>query len=148
MLEPIELSREESESLLRLGVVGRVAVSTPDGPHIVPVNYSVVDDAVVLRTTPYSVLGLHARDAVVAFEVDQLDQDQHHGWSVMARGRSEAVTDAGLLERIEAVCPPQPWAGGNRPLFLRIVWTELTGRKLGRGWDPKAEMPYKRRLDT
>lgn len=148
MLEPIELSREESEALLRLGVVGRVAVSTPDGPHIVPVNYSVVDDAVVLRTTPYSVLGLHARDAVVAFEVDQLDQDQHHGWSVLARGRSEAVTDAEELERIEAVCPPRPWASGNRPLFLRIAWTELSGRKLGRGWDPKDEMPYKRRLDT
>ena len=148
MLELIELSREESESLLRLGVVGRVAVSTPDGPYIVPVNYSVVDDAVVLRTTPYSLLGLHARGAVVAFEVDRLDQDEHHGWSVLARGRAEAVTEPEELERIEASCPPRPWASGNRPLFLRIAWTELTGRKLGRGWDPLAEMPYKRRLDT
>ena len=145
MLEPVELSREESESLLRLGVVGRVAVTTPDGPVIVPVNYAVVDDAVILRTTPYSVLGRHARDALVAFEVDRLDQDQQHGWSVLARGRAEAVTDPGELDRIEATCAPRPWAAGNRALFLRIAWTEVTGRKLGHGWSPMAEMPYKRR---
>ncbi|MDO9496587.1 MAG: pyridoxamine 5'-phosphate oxidase family protein, partial [Nocardioides sp.] len=96
----------------------------------------------------YSLLGLHARDAVVAFEVDRLDQDEHHGWSVLARGRAEAVTDPEELEQIESTYPPQPWASGNRPLLLRIAWTELSGRKLGRGWDPLAEMPYKRRFDT
>lgn len=147
MLEPIELSREESESLLRLGVVGRVAVTTPDGPYIVPVNYSVVDDAVVLRTTPYSLLGRNGRDAVVAFEVDRLDHDEHHGWSVLARGRAEVVTDPVELKRIETSCPPRPWAGGNRPLFLRIAWTEISGRRLGRAGDPRAEMPSQRPLE-
>jgi nitroimidazol reductase NimA-like FMN-containing flavoprotein (pyridoxamine 5'-phosphate oxidase superfamily) len=147
VLEPIELSREESESLLRLGVVGRVAVTTPDGPYIVPVNYSVVDDAVVLRTTPYSLLGRNGRDAVVAFEVDRLDHDEHHGWSVLARGRAEVVTDPVELKRIETSCPPRPWAGGNRPLFLRIAWTEISGRRLGRVGDPRAEMPSQRPLE-
>ena len=36
------------------------------GPHIVPVNYAVVDDALVLRTSPYSVLGGHARGSILA----------------------------------------------------------------------------------
>ncbi|MES2712231.1 MAG: PQQ-dependent sugar dehydrogenase, partial [Pseudomonadota bacterium] len=47
-----------------------VAFSTPAGPHMVPVNYTVVDDAIVVRTSPYSLLGTHGRNTVVAFGVD------------------------------------------------------------------------------
>ena len=60
-------------------------MSTPDGPHIIPVNYSVVDDAVVVRTSPYSLLGTHGRNTVLAFEIDSFDHAYQHGWSVMAR---------------------------------------------------------------
>ena len=59
MPEPHELDQEECNRLLRSGVVGRIAIVTPTGPYIVPVNYSVVDDMVVVRTTPYSVLRRH-----------------------------------------------------------------------------------------
>ena len=50
MAESRELSPSECEALLRSGVAGRVALVTPGGPHIVPVNYSIVDDAVIIRT--------------------------------------------------------------------------------------------------
>src|SRR4028119_720576 len=63
VLESIDLSREDCAELLRAGVIGRVAVSTPTGPHIVPVNYVVMDDAIIVRTTPYSLLGSHGRNA-------------------------------------------------------------------------------------
>ena len=36
MPESVELSTEDCQRLLRAGTVGRVAVSTPGGPHIVP----------------------------------------------------------------------------------------------------------------
>ena len=52
MAEVRELSRSECETLLRRGVVGRVAVAAPSGPHIVPMNYSVIDGSVVVCTTP------------------------------------------------------------------------------------------------
>ena len=45
MNEAIDLTREECERLLRSGVGGRVALCSPNGPYIVPVNHSVVDDA-------------------------------------------------------------------------------------------------------
>ena len=61
MNEPFDLSPDECRELLCAGLVGRIAMCTPVGPHIVPVNYGVVDDSVVLRTSPYSVLGTHAR---------------------------------------------------------------------------------------
>ena len=36
-----DLSRDDCSRLLKAGVAGRVAIGTPDGPHIVPVNYAV-----------------------------------------------------------------------------------------------------------
>jgi hypothetical protein len=141
MAESHELSAHECLALLRGGVAGRVAVSTPTGPHIVPVNYSVVDDAIVVRTAPYSLLGTYGRDSMLAFEIDGFDADNQRGWSVQARGRVEAVTDRDDLATIREVAEPQPWAGGGRSLFLRLRWTELTGRKLGGSWDPERDLP-------
>lgn len=139
-----ELSPSECEALLRAGVAGRVAFATPAGPQIVPVNYSVVDGAVVVRTTPYSLLGTHATDGVVAFEVDQIDHERQRGWSVVARGRMEAVHDHEDIERIRRVWEPRPWASGTRSLYLRLPFGELTGRQLGGGWDPHRDLPVRR----
>ncbi len=141
MLEPVELPAAECEALLRTGVVGRVAVSTPDGPHIIPVDYSVVDDLVVVRTTPYSVLGTHARGAVMAFEVDHLDRDHERCWSVVVRGRGDVVDDRALLEQIRRVWPPQPGASHCRTLLVGIRWVQVSGRRLGPGWDPLQAAP-------
>jgi uncharacterized protein len=135
MPESRELSPSECEGLLRAGVVGRVALSTPGGPHIVPVNYSVVDSAVVIRTSPYGVLGTYGRDSALAFEVDGFDHERQRGWSVVARGRAEAVHDPEQIDRIRRVWEPRPWASGSRSLFLRLHWTELSGRQLGDTWD-------------
>lgn len=146
MPENIEMSREESESLLRRGVLGRVAVTTPTGPQIIPVNYSVVDDAIVMRTSPYSLLASHGFDVVIAFEVDDIDHELHRGWSVVARGTSERVSDPDVLDHIEATWPPRPWAAGNRNLVLRLAWDELTGRKLGVGWSPEHDLEFGRRV--
>lgn len=134
--EPFELAEWECESLLRAHVVGRLSVCGEDGPYVFPVNYSVVDGAIVLRVAPYSLLGTLARDAPIALQIDQFDHDRQRGWSVLARGRAEPVTDPEALAHVEAVWPPQPWASGSRPLHLRLAWRELTGRKLGTGWDP------------
>ena len=136
MADSRELSVHECEALLRAGVAGRVALSTPTGPHIVPVNYSVVERAIVVRTSPYSLLGTYGRDTTLAFEIDGFDRELERGWSVQARGRAEVVTDRAELDRLRLAAPRQPWAGGSRALVLRLRWTELTGRRLGDAWDP------------
>lgn len=146
MSEPFEMSQAECEELLCAGLVGRVAVCTPLGPHIVPVNYAVVDDAAVIRTSPYSVLGSHARGSILALEVDQFDYDRQSGWSVVARGRADAVTGAADLSRIREVWEPRAWASGERNLYLRIRWSELSGRRLGKGWDPVDALPVHRAI--
>jgi uncharacterized protein len=126
-----ELSVEECERLLASGVAGRVAVSTPDGPHIVPINYSVHERSVVFRTSPYSVLGTYGRDTLLAFEIDHFDYDRHQGWSVVVRGRGDVVGDLAEQRQIEADWPPRPWAEGVRTMMLRIPYDEVSGRRLG-----------------
>ncbi len=144
MPESHELNQEECQRLLRAGVAGRVAIATPTGPHIVPINYSVVDDAVVVRTSPYSLLGTYGRDTTLAFEIDQFDHENHRGWSVQARGRSQVVADQDELDHIKQVWPPLPWASGARNLVLRLRWTELSGRRLGAEWDLVRNLPVQR----
>lgn len=144
MPEPIDLTDDECRELLRSGVVGRVALCTADGPHVVPVNYSVVDDFVVLRTSPYSILGISARNAVLAFEVDHMDHERRHSWSVVVRGRCEWLDDTDTIDQVDAVWLPRPWASGSRPLVLRIPLTEVSGRKLGLHWRPLDELTVHR----
>ncbi|MDQ6642139.1 MAG: pyridoxamine 5'-phosphate oxidase family protein [Actinomycetota bacterium] len=146
MPESMELAPEVCGTLLRAGDAGRVAVSTPDGPHIVPLNYSVVDDALVFRTSPYSLLGTFARNSLLAFETDYVDHELQRGWSVVARGRCQFVDDPGEIDRIRAIWSPQPWAAGARNLFLRLHWTEISGRRLGLNWNVLDELPGRREV--
>jgi hypothetical protein len=62
----------------------------------------------------------------------------------VARGRADVVTEEVELERIRTTWDPHPWASGSRNLYLRLRWSELTGRQLGQGWDPLAALPVRR----
>lgn len=143
MADLLELSRSECEGLLRLGVVGRVAIATSTGPHILPLNYAVSHGDVVVCTSPYSVLGTYGRDSLLAFEIDHFEHPRHHGWSVVVRGRASAVEDPDELSDLVKVLP-RPWASGSRSLYLRIPLTEVTGRRLGTGWDLEENLPVHR----
>lgn len=144
MHELQELPYATCRGLLASGVVGRAAVTTPAGPRIFTVNYSVVDEAILFRTTPDGVLGTYAVNAPLAFQVDNLDYEYQRGWSVMAIGQGQAVEEPDEVAHIRAVWEPQPWAAGNRHLYVRLAWTELSGRQLGLSWDPKSELPVRR----
>jgi nitroimidazol reductase NimA-like FMN-containing flavoprotein (pyridoxamine 5'-phosphate oxidase superfamily) len=131
MAELYQLSPSECRALLADCQTGRVAVVAPDGPHVIPVNYAVVDESVVFRTSPFTVLATYGADARVAFEVDHTDDARRIGWSVEARGRASVVYDSAELAHIARVWEPVPWAGGERALHLRLRYDELTGRSLG-----------------
>lgn len=131
MSESAVLTYDKCLDLLSTGIVGRAAVCTPAGPRIVPVNYSVVDESIVFRTTPYSVLGTYAWNTKLAFEVDDVDAETEHGWSVVALGRGSMVDDPTELAVIRSTWDPKPWATGVRLLYVRLRWDELTGRSIG-----------------
>src|SRR6266508_6107690 len=144
MSEQLQLSYGKCLELLTGGVVGRVGLCTPGGPRIVPVNYSVVDDAVVFRTQPYSLLGTYAWNTNLAFEVDHIEYDTHRAWSVVALGRGSMVEDETELAAIRAFWDPRPWVSGPRLVYVKLRWDTLTGRRLGAGWTHDNEMPVRR----
>ena len=88
----------------------------------------------VFRTSPYSLLGTFARNSLLAFEIDHVDDGPHQSWSVVARGRCHSIDDHDEVARLEAASPPRPWAAGTRNLFLSIPWSEISGRRLGLRW--------------
>jgi len=145
MPEPESLSEEKCLELLRGAIIGRIAFNAPDGPRIMPVNYTTVGDAIVFRTTPYSEFGTHGKDRPVAFEIDQIDYADHKGWSVVATGVARFVKDVSELADESALWDPKPWAGGSRLLYVRIPWERVTGRRLGGGWTRDNELPVRRR---
>jgi hypothetical protein len=140
----LSLPTVECERLLRAGVFGRMVVTTPTGAEIVPVNYAVVADAVLVRTASGSLLDRHAHGAPLLFEVDQVDHERWHGWSVVARGRGERLGEHGL-SKVELCSPGPPrWVSRDRETWIRLRWDELSGRRLGSGWDSLADLPVRR----
>ena len=60
--------RGEARELLARGEVGRVGITIGAFPAIFPVNYRLIDGAIVFRTAPGSKMSAAAQGAVVAFE--------------------------------------------------------------------------------
>ncbi|MCX4555567.1 pyridoxamine 5'-phosphate oxidase family protein [Streptomyces phaeochromogenes] len=127
--ELVEMSTEECRARMSTHGVGRLATSTPTGPVVVPVNYSVVDDAVVFRTAPDSAPAAAAGQQV-AFEVDHIDEALSRGWSVLVRGRAREVTEPDAVRRLEERAYSGPWAGGERNTWVCIDLADITGRSI------------------
>ena len=130
MTRAVQLTAGECRDLMAERVVGRVAMATPVGPRITPVNYVMHGDAIVFRTAPYSELSTYGWNVDLAFEVDRLDHDTRLGWSVVAVGRAEVIEDPDEIQRIRRADDPDPWAPGPRHLYVRLAWRELSGIRL------------------
>lgn len=125
------LDREECLRLLAGDEVGRLAVNDWHTPIIFPVNYRLDGEAIVFRTGP----GTKASRGTwvpASFEIDAFDREHHRGWSVVVVGRLEEVTryDSATLERVHAL-GVDPWAGGERTHWMRLVPERITGRRVG-----------------
>ena len=140
----LELSPETCERLLRAGVFGRVVLTSPARPEIVPVNYVAVDGAVLIRTSPGSLLDRQADGADLLFEVDNVDYERWHGWSVVARGRGERVAPDRLTDEERRAPGPPRWVSRVEESWIRLRWDSLSGRRLGKGWNCLEELPVRR----
>jgi nitroimidazol reductase NimA-like FMN-containing flavoprotein (pyridoxamine 5'-phosphate oxidase superfamily) len=140
-----KLDADTCARLLHAGVFGRLVFCTDHGPEVLPVNYTTVGGAILVRTSADSLLARHVNGAHVAFEADYVNYDRWHGWSVVARGVGECLTAEELTDEERFVPEPQPWARRGEPVWVRVQWTELTGRRIEKGWDPIAELPVHRR---
>jgi transcriptional regulator with XRE-family HTH domain len=124
-----ELTPQQCRDLLSTHGVGRLAVPIGSGPVIVPVNFSLVEGAIVFRTSPDSAPS-QAVGHQVAFEVDHIDTALSQGWSVLVRGEARAVTDPDAVRRLDEQAYSAPWVGGQRELWIRIAPLSVTGRRI------------------
>jgi uncharacterized protein len=133
-----DLTPTECQTLLESRDVGRIGWNAGNGPQIFPVSYACAADLIVFRTSPFGVLSELVRPTQVVFEVDDLDEGAHTGWSVIARGRAQAVASPALLTHLWTVDGAEPWAGGVRNIFIGISVERITGRSFGSQSAPAA----------
>jgi nitroimidazol reductase NimA-like FMN-containing flavoprotein (pyridoxamine 5'-phosphate oxidase superfamily) len=129
------LGEDECLRLISPGGIGRIAYEGRFGLAILPVNYTLHEGAIVFRTAEHSPLDEDLRTGItdaeykVAFEIDEFDQAAREGWSVLIQGSAHHVKPGADHESAQAA-DVQPWAGGERELFLRIVPSRMTGRRI------------------
>ena len=133
MLE--ELDEAECLRLIAAGGVGRIGFSGRYGPTVLPVNYQLYEGTIVFRTAQDSATDEDLRTGIanaeykVAFEIDDFDTPARTGWSVLVQGSAHHVESEAERASV-AVAGVDPWPGGDRELFLRIIPSRITGRRV------------------
>lgn len=95
----VPLAVEECLMLLRTKRIGRIAYTDRALPAIGLVSYGIVNGTVQLRSV--EALSVALRDAVIAFQADDLDSASGEGWSVTCVGKAVIVpglTDVLVLD--------------------------------------------------
>jgi transcriptional regulator with XRE-family HTH domain len=124
-----KLTTTECRRLIASGGVGRIAFMTLDGPVVLPVNFAVAAETIVIRTGECTLIATHADDRV-AFEVDHVDDALCQGWSVLVRGQAHRVTQPTELHNMQEYAAVWPWAGGEREVYIRVIPSKITGRRI------------------
>jgi hypothetical protein len=118
----------DRSGLLVSASVGRIGYTEGSVPVIRLVNFSVREGTIVVWTVPGG-CGASVAGQTVAFEVDQVDPRSRSGWSVLAAGTAEAVTD---VEELVAATdfPRRPWVAERNDQVNRIRVDRISGLQL------------------
>jgi len=129
----VELTRTECLDLLVANTFGRVVVATANSglPMIRPVNYvfDVPSQSVVFRTGEGSKFHALVHSAQACFEIDAMDPDTVSGWSVIIVGRTEEVSHAAEIRRLEGLGLANS-AAGPKSHWVRIRARTVSGRRI------------------
>lgn len=125
------LDREDCLRLLAAAPVGRIGVSVSALPVVLPVNFVLWNEQIVVRTGVGRKLYAALLNAVVAFEADHYDADRHHGWSVLVQGASRELTEVEDLAEVTQL-PLRSWANPDVDRYIAIGTDLVSGRFVGR----------------
>ena len=132
------LSEEECWNLLSSMSLGRVVTILGGKPEIFPVNFVTQRRTVLFRTAQGTKLYSAVMGEGVAFEADYHDPPLTYGWSVIIHGRAHVLSDnADILDAQEA--PLRPWIATLKPIYVRVIASEITGRRFKFGPEPDHE---------
>ena len=129
------LARDECLRLLATAMLGRIALTHRALPTVLPVNFRLAGERILIRTSRGTKLDAATRNAVVAFEVDDIDPDSHTGWSVVVTGVAQELIDPAepplpeLIATSELVRIPR-WAPSSHERIIAITLELVSGRRL------------------
>ena len=133
------LSEDECWSLLSSVSLGRLVTILGGQPEIFPVNFVTQRRTVLFRTAQGTKLFSAVMNDRVAFEAD--DHTVAEGWSVIIKGRAHVLSaNADILDAEEA--PLLPWTATLKPLYVRVIALEITGRRFKFGPEPDRESTF------
>jgi nitroimidazol reductase NimA-like FMN-containing flavoprotein (pyridoxamine 5'-phosphate oxidase superfamily) len=122
------LTDDECRWLLAGTKVGRVSVTLDALPVIAPVNYVLDGNSIVFRTRSDGMLARACRDAVIAFEIDELAGDGSGGWSVNVVGIATAHEPSENVHALSLGLVSA--AGDDRDTFVRLRLGLVSGRRI------------------
>lgn len=124
-----DMTAAECRKHLASGGVGRfLFVEQGRGPVAIPVNFRMDGDDVIFRTSPDDGMAAAVQQQQhVSFDVDHIDDARSEGWSVLLTGTARIITDEAELDHVRAL-HVEPWAGGDRPAYVRLTPGQVTGR--------------------
>ncbi len=90
--------------------LGRLAVNEGQSPLVVPLNFTMHETGVLVRTGPGR-LSEWVQGSLVCFEVDRVDADGGDAWSVLIRGLASELdpNDAPHSGRRPTTLGTKPW---------------------------------------
>lgn len=106
------MTADECRRLLASTHIGRMALTVGALPVVLPVQYRLDGDRLLVRTPGHHDVGEGIDRQVVGFEADQLDLDHGVGWCVSVTGTVRTV------DRADDVSPVHPWFSDGAVLSL------------------------------
>ena len=133
------LDRGECLALLQTVPIGRIAITVDALPVILPVNFVLAHDEIIMRTAEGAKLSAAMSHAVVALEADHFEPFDHAGWSVLVQGNSRVIVDPTELEATVEL-PLRSWASEQTDRYIAVSLDVVTGRRV-RGWMDEHRFP-------
>ena len=123
------LDREECLRLLATATLGRVGITIGALPVVVPMDFRLVGDEVVLRVGVGTKVDAALHDAVVAFEADDVEPLGRGGWSVSLTGFAREVTDPDEVDRLKRAGIAR-WVEWGPDRYIALSTNLMTGRRM------------------
>jgi nitroimidazol reductase NimA-like FMN-containing flavoprotein (pyridoxamine 5'-phosphate oxidase superfamily) len=124
------LDRAECLRLVNDAAVGRIAGTSGALPVVLPVNYVLDGDSIVVETGRGTTLDFVTSGSVVAFVVDNRHDRAQRAWTVMVTGVAQEVVDDLEVQRLRRLLPNDH--DGHEQRFVRISSELVSGRRAHR----------------
>jgi hypothetical protein len=106
--------------------IGRLAITDEQSPLVVPLNFTYQDKNILLRIGPGRLSEL-VPGLIVSFEVDRVELDHGHAWSVLVRGLASSFSQSHAS--FGSANLPQPLVPSPGDVMLVIRAEVITGRR-------------------